>query len=86
MSNKPSCFKRKLGSEACYHTCSVADECYHEPTPVGSGLTQLLNRDQRLQCYAWAPGTYGHVCSECDKEFLGAKRATMCAPCAYGDC
>lgn len=51
-----------------------------------SGLVQILKRDQRPQCYAWAPGACGHTCSECDEKFLGDKRASMCAPCAYGDC
>lgn len=26
--NKPSCFGRKLGCEACFHNCPVSDECY----------------------------------------------------------
>ena len=58
-------------SEACYLTEVTVD--------------LFPDRDTRPQCYAWAPGTYGHKCSECDKEFLGDKLASMCAPCAFGD-
>lgn len=25
---RPSCYGRKLGSEACFHNCPVSDECY----------------------------------------------------------
>ena len=64
---------------------SMSNDNNYIPLDHNSGTVQLLQRDTRPQCYAWAPGTYGHICTECDREFLGDKRASMCAPCAYGD-
>lgn len=26
--NKPNCYGRKLGNEACFHTCPVRNQCY----------------------------------------------------------
>lgn len=26
--NRPSCFGRRLGNEACFHNCPVKEECY----------------------------------------------------------
>ncbi len=48
-------------------------------------------RDQRPKRYGWAPGSYMGSCggegcrskSVEDKVFIGDKRATMCADCAY---
>lgn len=31
----------------------------------------------------WALGNYLQVCLECDREFLGDKRAVTCSVCAY---
>jgi len=28
--DKPSCYGKKLGCEACYHGCPVSDECYND--------------------------------------------------------
>lgn len=28
--NRPPCFERQLGCEACYHTCKHSDDCYGE--------------------------------------------------------
>lgn len=32
----------------------------------------------------WAPGSYTCVCGKCKASFMGEKRATECADCAYG--
>lgn len=39
--------------------------------------------DERPQHRGWAPGEYVCKCRKCDCEFIGDKRATMCADCAY---
>lgn len=41
--------------------------------------------DQRpaLVSKGWAPGDYFCKCFECKSQFLGDKRATRCADCAY---
>ena len=40
-------------------------------------------RDHRQHKGAWAPGYYSHSCHKCKTEFLGDKRAMICADCAY---
>ena len=42
-------------------------------------------KDIRPHKGTWAPGDYVCVCFNCKKQFIGAKRAITCAPCAYGD-
>lgn len=32
MNKNPSCFKKRLGVEACNHGCPVSDECYKDET------------------------------------------------------
>jgi len=39
--------------------------------------------DTRPKKHGWAPGNYTCKCSECGCDFVGDKRATMCADCAY---
>ena len=39
--------------------------------------------DKRQKKKFWAPGSYLSRCRECEKEFLGDKRALMCSDCAY---
>lgn len=39
--------------------------------------------DTRPKKYGWAPGNYTCKCSECGCDFVGDKRASMCADCAY---
>ena len=39
--------------------------------------------DERPKKYGWAPGNYTCKCCECDCDFIGDKRAVMCADCAY---
>lgn len=43
----------------------------------------IHNRDERPQRFGWAPGGYIRKCPLCDTQFVGDKRAYMCAPCAY---
>lgn len=39
--------------------------------------------DQRPKRLSWAPGGYSCECFECNRRFIGDKRAMLCAPCAY---
>lgn len=39
--------------------------------------------DSRPQRYGWAPGKYLNHCRNCPDDFIGDKRATICADCAY---
>lgn len=39
--------------------------------------------DNRPQLLGWAPGEYLCNCLQCDDQFIGDKRAAMCADCAY---
>lgn len=39
--------------------------------------------DARPPRHGWAAGAYFCKCSSCHKRFTGAKRAYMCADCAY---
>lgn len=41
-------------------------------------------KDDRPQRHGWAPGKYFGTCPTCAEDFIGDKRATMCADCAYG--
>lgn len=41
------------------------------------------NIDPRPPFGMWAPGNYLHNCVQCKKPFIGDKRATSCADCAY---
>ena len=46
---------------------------------------QDIKVDPRPQKKLWAPGDYLRRCKSCDEEFIGDKRAIMCADCAYGE-
>jgi hypothetical protein len=55
-----------------------------------AGLGLRWKHDDRPQRYGWAPGEYihgrcvGQLCRELeDSSFIGAKRAIICADCAY---
>ena len=39
--------------------------------------------DQRPKLGRWAPGEYNGTCKRCNNEFIGDKRALICADCAY---
>jgi len=41
--------------------------------------------DKREQKGAWGPGNYANTCFSCNEQFVGDKRAVMCADCAYGE-
>ena len=45
----------------------------------------LNKKDTRPAVVGWAPGGYVRQCRTCLDTFEGDKRATSCAPCAYGD-
>jgi len=42
-----------------------------------------IKEDKRPRRGGWAPGSYQCFCCECEKPFMGDKRAVMCADCAY---
>lgn len=41
--------------------------------------------DDRPRRHRWAPGDYWCSCGVCEEAFIGDKRATQCADCAYTD-
>lgn len=41
--------------------------------------------DKRPKRGGWAPGEYCGKCADCDQDFIGDKRAQICADCAYTD-
>jgi len=47
-------------------------------------MSDKLDIDDRPKKGLWAAGNYFGTCCECNKQFIGDKRARMCAPCAYG--
>lgn len=53
--------------------------------PTRSKLMGLrhVEMDPRPALGGWAPGPYHNECPFCKKLFLGDRRATRCAPCAY---
>lgn len=54
-------------------------------TPPNNPQATPFLSDPRPQRFAWAPGNYSCKCWTCDKDFIGHKRAHLCAPCAYND-
>jgi hypothetical protein len=42
-----------------------------------------MKEDDRPQKGSWAPGMYMRKCVHCKDVFMGDKRATTCADCAY---
>lgn len=46
-------------------------------------FTYNLRSDKRPKKAGWAPGNYTCKCCVCSIEFIGYKRASMCADCAY---
>jgi hypothetical protein len=42
-----------------------------------------LKRDKRPQLGSWAAGDYFNICNSCGMDFIGDKRAMVCADCAY---
>lgn len=69
----PSC-----GGGGCTKPCSYGEES------VSLSNDLLSDVDKRKPKYGWAPGNYANICLDCKKEFIGDKRASMCADCAYG--
>ena len=49
--------------------------------PIG----KYYKEDDRPKRKGWAPGNYFNKCRKCECEFIGDKRAWMCADCAYDD-
>jgi hypothetical protein len=47
--------------------------------------TKAPARDLRPRNRGWAPGEHLSKCCLCSELFLGDKRASECAPCAYDD-
>lgn len=47
------------------------------------GVFKSFKTDERPKKHGWAPGNYTCKCSECQVDFVGDKRASMCADCAY---
>lgn len=45
----------------------------------------IPKEDNRPKRYLWAPGDYYCECFHCKELFIGDKRATTCADCAYKD-
>lgn len=43
----------------------------------------LFSGDSRPARRGWAPGHYSNRCGECGNDFIGDKRAVLCADCAY---
>lgn len=43
-----------------------------------------VKHDDRPMNGAWAPGNYLNQCNRCGEQFIGDKRAVVCADCAYG--
>lgn len=39
--------------------------------------------DRRPKRWGWAPGDYYNTCTKCEGAFIGDRRASMCADCAY---
>ena len=58
-----------------------------EQTKKSAGLFDLMpEKDDRAKKDGWATGWYINIkCNECQKPFMGDKRAVTCAPCAYND-
>jgi hypothetical protein len=50
---------------------------------VREKLVDVTHCDPRPQRYGWAPGKYLNRCHDCKEQFIGDKRAILCAPCAY---
>lgn len=48
-------------------------------------VEQPPKEDSRPKRRGWAPGNYGNTCLTCEHRFIGDKRATHCAECAYVD-
>lgn len=44
---------------------------------------ECYKQDDRPKRYGWAPGGYANKCPICGDHFIGDKRASMCADCAY---
>lgn len=44
-----------------------------------------IKEDTRPKRHRWAPGYYTGQCALCSEWFIGDKRASMCADCAYKD-
>ena len=60
--------------------------CLDVPAGEGQlGCSFCGDMDRREKRGFWAPGRYLNGCAVCELAFKGDKRATCCAPCAYGD-
>jgi formylmethanofuran dehydrogenase subunit E len=44
----------------------------------------LMPVDLRPNRGGWVRGPWHVRCTHCHQEFIGAREATLCAPCAYG--
>jgi hypothetical protein len=43
----------------------------------------MEEKDMRSKHFGWAPGNYFCTCYNCEKLFIGDKRAVECSDCAY---
>ncbi len=48
-----------------------------------TNVSRRWKTDSRPQKGWWAPGNYLQICKKCGDEFVGDKRAGLCADCAY---
>jgi len=62
-----------------------APEGLTPPMMAQGGYVLDANRDKRPHRAGWARGPYHRICQECERVFVGDKRAVTCAPCAYRD-
>ncbi len=71
----------------CYQLIERKDGVYEFLSNADS-FNNSLNfdidkRDKRTQKDGWAPGNYENKCFNCSDNFIGDKRAIICADCAY---
>jgi hypothetical protein len=61
------------------------NETRNEVRSVTVGLPNAPKEDSRPKKNLWAPGGYYCKCEQCCEEFIGDKRALICADCAYSE-
>lgn len=73
-------YRDLLEPEMLASTISTAvDQALQCTNPIQFNLTP----DPRPPKGSWAPGNYLNVCISCRSQFVGDKRSSSCANCAY---
>ena len=82
-------YNEKIGEFSCRGEGKTINKAYNDFIDNLVDLVKVIEhkynikKDARKQKDGWAPGNYCNICKLCSCNFIGDKRAIICADCAY---